>query len=84
MHLDLRGLECPEPTIKTINVLRGLTERQEIIVVVDDAVCAADIPFQAGRNGYTARTKETGASEWTITLTPIAKSLPKQLDHRGG
>ena len=70
MHLDLRGLECPVPTIRTLDVLRSLKERQEIVVVVDDAVCAADIPFQASHIGYLASTEETGASEWTITLTP--------------
>ena len=73
MHLDLRGPECPVPTIRTIDLLNSLKERQELVVVVDDAVCAADIPFQAGRTGYLASKEETGASEWTITLTPSRK-----------
>ena len=73
MHLDLRGLECPVPTIRTLDVLGGLKERQEIVVVVDDAVCAVDIPFQARHTGYLASTEEKGVCEWTITLTPSWK-----------
>lgn len=71
VRLDLRGEECPVPTRKTIDALRGARARdEELVVVTDDAICAADIPYEAGRLGYAARTVLTAASEWTITLTP--------------
>lgn len=71
MQLDLRGQECPVPTIRSVEAMKRLKGGEETIVVtVDDAVCAADIPFQAQRLGYRASTEETGDSEWTITLAP--------------
>ncbi len=73
MELDLRGLECPIPTMDAIEALKGLKDKgstEAVVVVLDDAVCAEDIPFQAGRLGYEATTEETGVSEWTIRLTP--------------
>ncbi len=70
MHLDLRGLECPAPTIKTVEALKRLRGVEEVVVVVlDDAVCAADIPSQASRFGDEPCTEVTGTAEWTITLT---------------
>ena len=75
MHMDMRGQECPIPTIKTVEAIKSLKGKSEsVVVIVDDAVCAADIPFQAGQSGYLARTEVTGESEWTITLTPSSKS----------
>lgn len=71
MFLDLRGEECPVPTIRSVDAIKGLKGSDEIIVVVtDDAICAEEIPFQAGRLGYVAIMEETGPSEWTIRLEP--------------
>ena len=69
MDLDLRGEECPVPTIKTMESLKQLDSKNEIVtVVVDDATCAEDIPYQAARLGYIAEMLVTGSSEWTIRL----------------
>ena len=70
LYLDLRGLECPIPTIRTVETLKKRGNNEEIVVIVDDAVCAEDIPFQATRLGYRATREETAASEWTIRLEP--------------
>ena len=72
MELDLRGEECPLPTIKAVEAmkrLRGSGERQ--VVIVDDPTCAADIPHQAGRTGFRAASQVTGDSERTISLEPV-------------
>ena len=69
MDLDLRGEECPVPTIKTMEKLKRLDSENEIVtVVVDDAACAEEIPYQANRLGYISETTVTGISEWTIKL----------------
>jgi len=69
MELDLRGEECPIPTIKTMEILKQLDSKNEIVtVVVDDATCAEDIPYQAARLGYISETTVTAISEWTIKL----------------
>lgn len=71
MEIDLRGEECPLPTIKAVEAMKRLRgSGEELVVVVDDATCAADIPFQAGRAGFLATTEVTGDSEWTISLAP--------------
>lgn len=71
MFLDLRGEECPIPTVKSVEAIKGLNGSDETIVVVtDDAVCAEEIPYQAGQLGYIATSEETGTSEWTIRLEP--------------
>lgn len=72
MELDLGGLEYPEPTVKAVNVMKRLRAARETLVVkLDDPVCTADIPCQAGRVGFSATTEESGPSEWTITLHPV-------------
>ena len=39
-----------------------------IVIRTDDAVCAADIPAQAGALGFLVETDRRGGNEWTITL----------------
>lgn len=74
MHLDLRREECPVPTVKTVEALKSLRQAQEeVTVVLTDAVCAEDIPYQARRLGYQTETELTGDSEWTIHLVPARK-----------
>lgn len=68
VRLDMRGAECPVPTARTIDALRSGSP-DELVVLTDDAICAADIPYEAGRFGYDARTEITAGAEWTITLT---------------
>jgi TusA-related sulfurtransferase len=79
-RLDLRGAECPLPTQRTVVALREAPGRQgALVVVTDDAVCAADIPYQARRLGYVARTEVTGISEWTITLVATGAGGRKEV-----
>ena len=69
MDLDLRGEECPVPTIKTLERLKHLDSENEIVtVIVNDATCAEEIPYQVNRLGYVSETTVTGISEWTIRL----------------
>ncbi len=79
MRLDLRGEECPVPTLRTLAALRDARGgARQLVVVTDDAVCAADIPYAAGRLGYAARTEVTADSEWTITLHPASSGDAKE------
>ena len=83
MELDTRGEECPQPTQRAVEAMQRLRERErpgeheEIVVITDDAVCAAEIPYQARARGYSAASRSTGASEWTITLRPAATEQPR-------
>ena len=62
MEMDLRSEECPLPMIKTIEAIKGLKANgdETVTVMIDDAVCATDIPYQAGRLGYTVESECIG------------------------
>ncbi len=71
----MRGMECPVPTRKAVEAMKRRRtdgDLEEIVVITDDAVCAAEIPYQAGALGYRAASELTGTSQWTITLRPQA------------
>ena len=73
--LDMRGLECPIPTLKAVEaVKRARADGSSVTVVIDDAVCAEEIPAQVGRWAYQARVDRTADSEWTIQLDPVGAS----------
>jgi TusA-related sulfurtransferase len=70
MRLDVRGEVCPYPMLKAVEAMKTLAGREDVIVVTDHAPCLETIPPQAPRFGYVCAIAETGAPEWTITLTP--------------
>ena len=76
LRMDLRGEECPIPTIKTIGLIKelGTNTSETVTVRVDDALCAEDIPHQARRLGYAAETTHLGPSDWEIVLRPTRRS----------
>ena len=43
-ELDLRGLQCPLPVLKTRNHLRKLDEGEQVWVRTDDPLATIDIP----------------------------------------
>ncbi|MDA1097110.1 MAG: sulfurtransferase TusA family protein [Chloroflexi bacterium] len=72
LRIDLRGEECPIPTIKTMSMIKklGANSSETVTVRLDDTVCAEDIPYQARRLGYAAETTHLGPSDWEIVLRP--------------
>jgi TusA-related sulfurtransferase len=70
--VDLRGLECPVPTLRTVEaVKKARAGGNAVTVIVDDPVCVEEIPMQARRWAYSADVALTADSEWTIQLTPL-------------
>ena len=70
--IDMRGLDCPIPTLKAVEAVKqARADGSSVTVVIDDAVCAEEIPAQVGRWAYRARVDRTADSEWTIQLVPI-------------
>lgn len=70
MKLDVRGEVCHYPILKTVEAMKKFKAREEVVVITDHAPCLETIPAQAPRLGYTYSVAETGAPEWTLTLTP--------------
>ena len=71
-RVDLRGLECPVPTLRTVEaVKKARADGTAVTVIVDDPVCLEEIPVQARRWAYSADVALTADSEWTIQLRPL-------------
>ena len=43
-HLDLRGLKCPLPALKTRKALQGVSRGGVLVVTCTDPLAAIDIP----------------------------------------
>lgn len=51
IDLDLRGLKCPLPALRTRKALSGLESGAEIIVRCTDPMAAVDIPHLLAQQG---------------------------------
>ena len=50
--LDLRGLKCPLPVLRTRKALRRLPPGGEIVVLSTDPLAGLDIPHMAAEDGH--------------------------------
>ena len=51
--LDLRGLRCPLPVLRTRKALRGMAPGARIVVLTNDPLAAIDIPHALRESGDT-------------------------------
>jgi tRNA 2-thiouridine synthesizing protein A len=73
IKLDLSGLKCPLPVLKTRKVLRSLTPGDRLEVRCTDPLAVIDIPHLVGVTGDRLEIIERGERE---TLFRIEKSAP--------
>ncbi|MCP4382686.1 MAG: sulfurtransferase TusA family protein [Hyphomicrobiales bacterium] len=62
LYLDLRGLACPLPVLKTRKALQALADGRRVLVEATDPLAAIDIPHfveQAGHRLISAETTGT-------------------------
>lgn len=52
LHLDLKGLNCPLPVLKTGKALRNLAAGETLIVEATDPMAAIDIPHFCRERGH--------------------------------
>ncbi len=50
--LDLRGLKCPMPVLRTRRALRGMAVGERILVLSTDPLAAIDIPHFLVGSGH--------------------------------
>jgi len=50
--LDLRGLNCPLPALRTLKALRKLAPGATLIVECTDPMSAIDVPHCVAENGH--------------------------------
>ena len=55
VHLDARGLECPEPVLKTRQVLKTLRSGERVEVLADDPIAPIDFAAFSHRSGHPLR-----------------------------
>lgn len=59
LRLDLRGLACPLPVLKTRKALERLTKGQRLVVEATDPLAAVDIPLFVEQSGNRLVAAET-------------------------
>lgn len=57
--LDLRGLACPMPVLRTKRALAALPAGAEIVVEATDPMASLDIPHFCNENGHRLLSRET-------------------------
>ena len=67
-HLNLRGLKCPLPALKTRKALNGLTPGDIVVVECTDPLSAIDIPALLNETGdaLEAQAEQDGALVFRI------------------
>jgi tRNA 2-thiouridine synthesizing protein A len=50
--LDLRGLNCPLPALRTLKALRAIAPGATLIVECTDPIAAIDVPHCVSENGH--------------------------------
>lgn len=68
LTLDLRGLNCPLPALRTAKALRRMTPGELLVVECTDPLAAIDVPHSAHENGGTleARADLDGVMRFSI------------------
>ncbi len=51
--LDLKGLKCPLPALRTLKALKAMTPGATLIVECTDPMSAIDVPHCVSNNGDT-------------------------------
>lgn len=66
MQLDLSGLKCPLPALKTRKALQGLKRGDQLVVTCTDPLAAIDIPNLLRETGDAL--EEQSATERTLVF----------------
>ncbi len=77
-HLDLRGLKCPLPALKTRKALSRAAPGVLLVVSCTDPMAAIDIPHLVGQTGDALEAQETttGANGDAVLVFRIRKAMP--------
>jgi tRNA 2-thiouridine synthesizing protein A len=71
IHLDLRGLKCPLPVLRTRKLLGTLAGGQRLRVECSDPMAAIDIPHMLNETGDVLEASNTAGS---VLIFDIRKS----------
>jgi tRNA 2-thiouridine synthesizing protein A len=68
MLLDLRGLQCPLPALRTRKTLRRMAKGDRLIVECTDPLAVIDIPHLLSETGDTLERQETADGLFTFHI----------------
>lgn len=68
MLIDVRGLKCPLPVLKTAKRMEPLSQGARVVVLTTDPMAAIDIPHFCSENGHLllAQGEDDGAMRFEI------------------
>ena len=75
-RLDLRGLKCPLPVLKTARLLRDLQPGSRVEVFATDPMSAIDIPHFCRENGHRLIRQVREGDYLVFTLEAGEKQAP--------
>ncbi len=67
-RLDLRGLACPLPVLKTRKALLGLPTGRRLLVEASDPLAAIDIPNFCRESGHVLVATERRGDVWLFLI----------------
>jgi tRNA 2-thiouridine synthesizing protein A len=67
-HMDLRGLKCPLPVLRTRKALAGMSTGDTLIVACTDPLAGIDIPTLLKQTGDTLETMDKDANVTTFRI----------------
>jgi len=68
LRLDLKGLNCPLPVLRTGKALRGLAPGDLLVVEATDPMAAIDIPHYCREQGHRLVGEEKDGSILRFTI----------------
>ena len=68
MILDLRGLNCPLPALRTLKALRAMAPGATLIVECTDPMAAIDVPHCVSENGHELESQSADGGVLTFRI----------------
>lgn len=83
VELDLRGLRCPLPALRTERALRSMQPGDRLCVLSDDPLAAIDIPHLCRQGGHALVDAESHAAHHRFVIArgnaePEAAASPSE------
>ena len=71
IRLDLRGLKCPLPVLRTRKILATLSEGQRVRVECSDPLAAIDIPHMLMQTGDVLEASDTAGAVLVFDICKV-------------
>lgn len=78
--LDLIGLKCPQPVLRTRKALKGLTPGDRLEVHCSDPLAAIDIPHLIAQTGDRVEAMQRREATTVFLIAKVAATMPQDCD----